>query len=209
MSNEQKKLFIIHCSLLIIIFIVYHFTMFLALIGYRGSGKTAVAQLAARRLGWDWVDADVEIELRAGKSIAAIFADEGEPRFRDLETAVLGDLVQRDRTVLALGGGVVLREKNRLLLRSSCGPDGGKIVWLKASPETLHQRIEADTAAAARRPKLTADGGLQEVRQLLAAREPFYRQTADVEIDTQGQTMEMVAEQVAALVKQLPNEARG
>ena len=58
--------------------------MFLALIGYRGSGKTAVAQLAARRLGWDWVDADVEIELHAGKSIAAIFADDGEasvPRF--------------------------------------------------------------------------------------------------------------------------------
>ena len=61
----------------------------IALIGYRGSGKTAVAQLTALRLGWDWVDADVEIELRAGKSIAAIFADDGEERFRDLETAVL------------------------------------------------------------------------------------------------------------------------
>ena len=82
--------------------------MFIALIGYRGSGKTAVAQLAALKLGWDWVDADVEIELRAAKSIAAIFADAGEPAFRDLEQAVLGELLQRDKCVMALGGGVVL-----------------------------------------------------------------------------------------------------
>ena len=85
--------------------------MFLALVGYRGSGKSAVAQLAALRLGWDWVDADVEIELRAGKSIAAIFAEDGEAAFRDLETDVLCELIRRDRTILALGGGVLLRTK--------------------------------------------------------------------------------------------------
>lgn len=175
--------------------------MFLALIGYRGSGKTAVAQLAALRLGWDWVDADVEIELRAGKSIAAIFADDGEPAFRDLETAVLGELVLRDRTVLALGGGVVLRGKNRLLLRSTCGPGRGKVVWLKASPETLQKRIDADAATAARRPQLTADGGLAEVRQLLAAREPLYRQCADLEIDTENKSSDQVAHEIAKSVE--------
>ncbi len=184
--------------------------MFLALIGYRGSGKTAVAQLAALRLGWDWADADVEIELRAGKSIAAIFADDGEPRFRDLETAVLGDLVQHDRAVLALGGGVVVREKNRLLLRSSRGPAQGKIVWLKASPETLHERIAADAASPASRPKLTADGGLKEVRELLAAREPLYRQCADTAIDTEGKSTESVAEEVVAWIEaQFPGSAPG
>src|SRR5262249_20535064 len=77
--------------------------MLVALIGYRGSGKTAVAQLAALRLGWDWIDADVEIELRAGKSIATIFADDGESAFRDLETRVLSELLKRERTLLALG----------------------------------------------------------------------------------------------------------
>lgn len=184
--------------------------MFLALIGYRGSGKTAVAQLVARRLAWDWVDADVEIELRAGKSIAAIFADDGEPAFRDLESAVLSELVQRDRAVLALGGGVVLREENRNLLRTACEAGRGKVVWLKALPETLHQRIAADAATATRRPQLTADGGLEEVRQLLAVREPLYRQSADLEIDTEGKSIEAVAEEVSAWIHgKSPGKAGG
>src|SRR3954464_5808418 len=126
--------------------------MFVALIGYRGSGKSAVAQQAALRLGWDWVDADVELELRAGKSIAAIFADDGEQVFRDTETAVLRELLKRDRTLLALGGGVVLREENRRMLRAA----GGMTIWLSASPETLCARILADSTTAARRPSLTA-----------------------------------------------------
>src|SRR4051812_15747064 len=117
-------------------------SMILALIGYRGSGKSAVAQQVALRLGWDWGDADVEIELQAGKSIAAIFADDGEQTFRNLETEVLGNLLRRKRTVLALGGGVVLREGNRRMLRMAGDSGRGKIVWLKASPEALWQRIQ-------------------------------------------------------------------
>ncbi len=112
--------------------------MFLALIGYRGSGKSAVAQLAAMRLGWDWVDVDVEIELRAGKTIATIFSEDGEAAFRGLESEILCELIQRDRTVLALGGGVLLRAENRNRLRAACNAAHGKIVWLKASPERLH-----------------------------------------------------------------------
>jgi shikimate kinase len=96
--------------------------MNIALIGYRGTGKTTVAQQLALRLGWDWVDADVELELRAGKSIAAIFADDGESAFRDLEATTLDDLIRRDRTVLALGGGIVLRPENRALLRPASLP---------------------------------------------------------------------------------------
>src|SRR5262249_41102457 len=145
-------------------------TMLVALIGYRGSGKSAVAQSLALRLSWDWVDADVEIELRAGKSIAAIFADDGEAAFRDLESAVLAKLIQRDQTVLALGGGAILREKNRELLLETAS-DHCKIVWLRASPETLWDRIQADRTTAARRPNLTAAGGVEEVRRLLTQRE--------------------------------------
>src|SRR4051812_7830484 len=100
--------------------------MNIALIGYRGTGKTAVAQQLALALGWDWVDADVEVELRSGKSIAAIFADDGEAAFRDLESAVLADLIDREQAVLALGGGVILREHNRELLRRA-----GLVVWLQ------------------------------------------------------------------------------
>ncbi len=82
--------------------------MTIVLIGYRGTGKTTVAQRLALRLGWDWVDADVEVELAAGKSIANIFADDGEPAFRDLESRQLLGLLEHPQTVIAAGGGVVM-----------------------------------------------------------------------------------------------------
>ncbi len=165
--------------------------MAIALIGYRGTGKTAVAQQLALRLGWDWIDADVELELRAGKSIAAMFADDGEPAFRDLETAVLADLIERPRTVLALGGGVVLRAENRELLRRA-----GSVIWLKAEPETIERRIAEDASTAARRPNLTAAGGIAEIRQLLAEREPFYEACARVQVDTEGKPPADVAAEI-------------
>lgn len=173
--------------------------MFLALIGYRGTGKTSVARLVALELGWDWVDADVEVELRAGKSIAAIFADDGEGAFRDLESAVLEDLVRRDRTVLALGGGGILREENRERLKKA----DGKVVWLQASPEILYQRIEADATTKTQRPNLTAGGGLAEVQKLLALREPFYRQCAQLEISTEEKSPGEVASEIVAWLRRL------
>src|SRR5262245_39434407 len=109
------------------------------LIGYRGSGKTTVAAALGQRLGWPWIDADAELERQAGKSIKEIFAEGGEASFRDLESTVLSKLVARERHVVALGGGAILREANRALLRGR-----GKIVWLTAAPETLFARISAD-----------------------------------------------------------------
>ena len=73
--------------------------MILTLIGYRATGKTTLARLLAERLDWDWIDADVEIERRAGKSIARIFAEDGEPVFRNIEAQVIADLCRRDRLV--------------------------------------------------------------------------------------------------------------
>ncbi len=180
--------------------------MLLALIGYRGSGKSAVAKEVALRLGWDWVDADVEIELRSGKSIAAIFADDGEEVFRDLESAVLTELLQRDCTVLALGGGIVLRDSNRQALRMACQAGRGKIVWLRASPETLWRRITEDRTTAARRPNLTVAGGLAEVHGLLEQREPLYRACADLEIDTDSESLAQIA---AEIIESLPTTDDG
>ena len=172
----------------------------LALIGYRGTGKTSVARLLALRLGWDWVDADVEIELRAGKSIATIFADDGEEAFRNLESQVLGELVAREKTVLALGGGVVLRAGNRELLRNV-----STVVWLTASPGTLAKRIAADESTAARRPNLTVAGGMTEITAMLAQREPLYRQCATLEVDTENRSPGEVAE---TIVGRLPEMLR-
>jgi len=174
--------------------------MLIALIGYRGSGKSAVAEHLAHRLKWHWLDADAEIELRAGKSIADIFAQDGEHAFRTLETAVLSQLLHRPNTILALGGGAVLREENRRHLRDACASGGGKVIWLKASPETLWRRIQADTTTAARRPNLTVAGGLDEIHQLLANREALYRQCADHTIDTDGKPLDQVATEVAAWI---------
>jgi shikimate kinase len=165
----------------------------IALIGYRGSGKTAVAQALAARLGWDWVDADVEVELRAGKSIAAIFADDGETHFRDLEAIVVDLLALRERTVIALGGGAILREVNRKAI-GRCGA----VVWLQASVETLQRRIDADPATAARRPNLTALGGQAEITRLLAERTPHYQACATLEVDTEAKGPADIADEIVA-----------
>lgn len=149
------------------------------LIGPRGSGKTTVGRILAGRLGWAFADNDDRVEEVAGKSIAEIFATEGEPSFRDREAAALAELCARPDCVVATGGGAVLRAANRRLLR-----DSGFVAWLTVAPETAWDRLVTDPTTAARRPNLTAAGGLEEVRALIAAREPLYRETADFAVDS-------------------------
>lgn len=167
----------------------------IALIGYRGTGKTTVAQVLARHLGWDWVDADVEVELRAGRSIATIFADDGEPAFRDLEAQVVAGLCVREKTVVALGGGAVLREDNRQAIQKCQAA-----VWLKAAAPTLAERIAADPSTSARRPNLTNHGGRTEIEALLAQREPFYRACATLEVDTENRDPAEIADEIVAAI---------
>ena len=174
--------------------------MNLLLIGYRGTGKSAVARLVAERLGWQWLDADVELERRAGKSIAAIFANDGEPAFRDLESKILAELVRLDRHVLALGGGVVLRPENRALIKQAAN-----VTWLTASPETIQARVAEDPTTGARRPNLTTWGGIEEIRQLLAQREPMYLECAGAVVDTDGRSLDDVAQAVLSVVKVGPS----
>jgi shikimate kinase len=163
-----------------------------SLIGYRGTGKSTVARLLAQRLGRDFFDADDELEARAGKTIREVFAEEGEPGFRDREADVLAELCRRGRCVIATGGGVVLRPDNRRRLKERTFP-----VWLTADPETIWQRLQQDDSTSARRPALTV-GGLEEVRQLLAAREPLYRDCARWAVDTAARTPEEVANLIDA-----------
>lgn len=169
--------------------------MTITLIGYRATGKTTLARLLAERLGWPWIDADVEIERRAGKSIAAMFAADGEPAFRDLEAAVIADLCQQPQLVLAAGGGAPLRAANRQAMRAA-----GPVVWLTARPETIHARMSADATTAGRRPSLTGKDAMQEIVHLLEVRTPIYGQTAHWQIDTEGRTpAELAAEILSRL----------
>ncbi len=156
------------------------------LVGYRGTGKSTVARHLAERLGWDCADADVHLEQRFGRSISQIFADEGEGGFRDKEAAVLDDLVQLNKHVVALGGGVILRPENREKLHC------GKVVWLTAPAEVLWQRLQADTSTLHRRPNL-GQGGLAEVEEMLRLRAPLYKECADLQVDTAKQGPEEVA----------------
>ena len=153
-------------------------TMNIVLIGYRGSGKSSIGNLLAARLGMAFVDTDERIVQRAGKSIGAIFADVGENGFRDLESAVVQQLAATGNTVIATGGGVVLRPENMSWLK-----EHGKVVWLKAPAEVLWQRIAADPGSSHARPNLTAVGGLEEIRRLLEVRNPLYAAAADITLD--------------------------
>jgi shikimate kinase len=171
--------------------------MLLFLIGYRGSGKTTVGRLVAGRLGWAFVDADSLLEERHGRTIRDVFAAEGEAGFREKEASVLADLCTRTETVIATGGGIVLREENRNLLKQH-----GVVVWLTADPATLLARIHADPSTAERRPNL-AGGGLEEIERLLAVREPLYRACADAVVPVGTLSPEQAADAILAACPRL------
>jgi len=163
----------------------------LYLIGYRATGKTTVARLLSERLNCQTVDADDMIETRAAMPIKEIFAAHGEAGFRDLETEVLQEISERANTVVALGGGALQRPENRHQLSGT-----GTMIWLKAVAETIQQRIEGDPTTGARRPNLTAAGGLEEIQQLLLAREPVYQECADYQVDTEDKSPATVAAEI-------------
>jgi shikimate kinase len=167
----------------------------LSLIGYRGTGKSAVGKRLARRLKWDWVDSDTEIEQRAQRSIQAIFATEGEAAFRSLEREVIADLVQRDRLVLSTGGGAILNADTRRDLRAA-----GPVVWLVAPVAIIATRILQDGSTTSRRPNLTKQGGIAEIRTVLAAREPLYSECSTIVVDTDGLKLGEVVTRVLDLL---------
>ncbi|MFM8378348.1 MAG: shikimate kinase [Planctomycetia bacterium] len=164
------------------------------LIGYRGTGKTTVARLLAERLTTSWVDADLVLEERLGCTIAELVRSKGEPVFRDAEAELLAELLLTCRGILATGGGVVLRESNRGLLRER----GRPVVWLDAPVDTIRRRLAADPATLARRPALAGGDPLAEVEAAVHAREPLYRACADWTIDTAAATPADVAARIAA-----------
>jgi len=165
--------------------------MNLYLIGYRGTGKSTVARLLAEKTGRPCFDADALLEESAGMSIRQIFAQEGEPGFRDRETAILQSLALKQDAIVATGGGVILREENRRLLKT------GWVIWLAAPPECLWQRMRMDQTTAERRPNL-ARGGLAEVEELLRVRLPLYQDCANWVVDTETRTSGEVADLVIA-----------
>jgi shikimate kinase len=168
--------------------------MVITLIGYRGTGKSTVARALGARLGWPAVDADDDIETRAGRSIERIFADDGEAGFRRLERETMHRLLsQGSQLVIAAGGGAILDGQTRREMQQA-----GPVIWLTASVETIVARIFGDATTASRRPNLTAQGGRAEIELLLAQREPLYRQTAVLIVDTEHRAIDQIVEEILA-----------
>lgn len=140
-----------------------------------GVGKTTIGRHLAKSLGLHFVDSDHEIEHRTGADIPWIFDIEGEEGFRKREQSVIADLTARDGIVLATGGGVVLREENRLNLMQN-----GTVVYLCADVQRLLERTMRDR----NRPLLQSDDPRKKLDELLAVRDPLYREIADIIIDT-------------------------
>ena len=160
--------------------------MMITLTGFMGSGKTTVGKVLADFLGCPFMDLDDLIVKKAGKSIPEIFAQDGEPAFRQLEARLLRQTVEKyteNTVVLALGGGAVTAPVSASLLREKT-----VCIYLRATLETLLARLEGETAG---RP--LADASLAD---RLAAREPLYEETAHVIIDTDGLTPEEVADEI-------------
>ncbi|MFC5403164.1 shikimate kinase [Cohnella soli] len=156
------------------------------IVGFMGTGKSTVSRLLAEKLGWESKDTDEEIEKAAGKSIKAIFAEDGEQAFRDLESNVLQVMLRRSNQVVATGGGAVLREKNRETMLK-----GGWVVALTADRETLLARVTS-AAAAGTRPLLEGDAG-ERIDALLEARRHAY-DFAQETVDTSARTPQELAD---------------
>lgn len=161
------------------------------LVGYMGCGKTTVGKNLARITGYTFTDTDELIEKQQGRTISEIFATDGEEAFREMETGLLEQLLEENsrQLVLSTGGGMPLRERNRLLLARL-----GTVVYLKAEAETVFERIKDDT----KRPLLQCENPLERIREMLAVRGPIYESATKniIQVDNlrQSEIAELIQE---------------
>ena len=170
----------------------------IVLVGFMGTGKTTVGALLAARLGWNFIDVDREIEARCYMPVSQIFAEYGEPFFRQKETAVIKSLTRNTGMVVSTGGGAVLRDENIAALRQC-----GTIVRLNAQPELIIKRLEADQRVV--RPLLNRPDKLQRIINMLADRQSRY-ELADFSIDTDHLTPTEVVRKILTMCQPIPGK---
>lgn len=167
--------------------------MTITLIGYRATGKTTVGQELAARIGWEFIDTDHEIERVAEKTIAAIFQDDGEPVFRELERAEVRKALSRNSAVISTGGGSVMDPSSRKLMKQA-----GPVIWLTAEVATISARLQADTMSSQLRPALTEKGLVGEISAVLELRNPVYAETASFSVKTDGRDTGEIVDAILA-----------
>jgi shikimate kinase len=166
----------------------------IALIGFMGTGKTAVGKALAERLDKKFIELDSLIERKAGKTIPEIFKQDGEIAFRELEIEVTKEVAEKKNAVIACGGGVVLNKINIDRLRKE-----SLIVYLTASPKIILKRTSND---AEERPLLKVANPTLTIQELLRFRKPFYERAADIKIDTSKLDVEAIVEQIINKLKE-------
>jgi shikimate kinase len=173
----------------------------IVLVGLMGTGKSTIARLLSSRLGLDCLDTDKLVEQRTGKSVREIFDEMGEKAFRDIESEVVADCLQRGiPTVVAAAGGVVVREENRIAIDKARDAGQVTVVWLHARPEVLVSR----TQTGAHRPLLDQNRA-GTLERLSDERGPLYAAVADVIIDVSDRSAEST---VDLLIDALDEAAR-
>ncbi|MBR1692438.1 MAG: shikimate kinase [Lachnospiraceae bacterium] len=163
------------------------------LIGYMGCGKSTVGRKLSYRLRKPFLDTDKQIEMKQKCTISEIFEKHGEKTFRDMETEYLRELL-REKTdyVIAVGGGLPLREENRRLLRRL-----GSCIYLKAEPDTIYERVKSDTT----RPLLRGEDPFERICKMLAQRNPVYESCADEILTVDEKSIEEILDEIEEMEK--------
>ncbi len=169
----------------------------LFLVGPMGSGKTTIGRQLARRLKKSFIDSDHEIEDHTGASISLIFDIEGEEGFRTREKAIIDELTRQENIILSTGGGVILAEENRQHLK-----DRGIVIYLYAPLKKLFYRTSRDK----NRPLLQTENPREKLRQIVEERDPLYRETADLIVETENRTVHQVVSYIIRQVKDPKNK---
>ena len=168
--------------------------MNIVLIGYRGTGKTAVGKKLSHKLRRPLYQLDAIIEKHEGSAISEIVAQHGWDYFRDREAELLAGVADKKDCIIDTGGGVVLKEENTARLKKN-----GLLFWLTADPETITSRIQDDAG----RPALTPGKSfIEEVEDVLQQRLPLYMKAQDFTVDTGGKTIDAIADEIVKIFKE-------
>lgn len=164
----------------------------LIFIGLLGAGKSSVGKQMASALAWDFYDSDLLFEQQVEQPITSFFAEQGEKKFREIESAILADLVQNKKRVVATGGGVVLDAGNRALInkKSLC-------IYLDADVDTLYQRLKDDCT----RPLLQNTDLRQRLQDLKTQREAYYRECAHITVSIKDKSIEQIIAEIKEKLK--------
>ena len=157
------------------------------LIGFMGAGKSTIARALQRELGVPLIEMDERIVKEQGMSINDIFAQYGEDHFRDIESQLIVDIGKEEPSIVSCGGGVVVRPQNTQNMKEI-----GRIVFLKATPETIYERVKNSTD----RPILNGHMNVEYIAELMEKRRALYEAAADITIQTDGKTREQICEEI-------------